>query len=437
MAWMTAVLVWVLVLSGLLQLFWAYALSAIARKTGQGTAMEILAWIPLLQIAPIVAAGGGSALGALLGGIGLVVANVALLGVAAFLGDPIGGLLAFSGLGLTTLLCVVYFGQIAWVTAVERDCSGWVGLLVFVPILNFFVYPYLAFHDGWTRPNPVGLALGALLIVLSSAPSVIAIRSIEAKGAFDPDAVFAFDPADAFELGFASAGHETARGDAASATMDGRIDGTTIRALYRLQERFDALARISADGDRAEALALIQSLRAELESNRGTLDDSTFLELTAHLQDAEARMRAPGSAETGGTRGSATLARITKRQAVLPPPEEAFPVAPPADCPAHTELRTRSGPDAEEEWCEQPAELGGLRHGFYARYRKNGRPESTGEYRNGLRVGVWTRFHPDGSIRAQAEFRDGLQHGWLLSFDESGGRTGAVRFENGARVPSG
>ena len=37
------------------------------------------------------------------------------------------------------------------------------GLLVFVPIANFFVYPFIAFHDGWEAPNKFGLAIGLML----------------------------------------------------------------------------------------------------------------------------------------------------------------------------------------------------------------------------------------------------------------------------------
>jgi hypothetical protein len=50
-------------------------------------------------------------------------------------------LLANLGLTLTGLLCLVYFGHIAYRTASARDLPGWIGLLVFVPIVNFFIYP--------------------------------------------------------------------------------------------------------------------------------------------------------------------------------------------------------------------------------------------------------------------------------------------------------
>ena len=58
MEWIGPFLIGILVLGGILQLFWAYAISAIAQKTDQSELMQVLAWIPLLQIAPTLAAGG-------------------------------------------------------------------------------------------------------------------------------------------------------------------------------------------------------------------------------------------------------------------------------------------------------------------------------------------------------------------------------------------
>jgi len=115
-------------------------------------------------------------------------------------------------------------------------------------------------------------------------------------------------------------------------------------------------------------------------------------------------------------------------------PMRAFPVQAAETCPSGTELRSRTSEKGEEEWCQQLAGNGGLRHGWYARYFEGGQPEQVGEYRDGLRVGVWTRFYPAGQVRAQAQFSEGLQHGWLLSFDESGERNRARRFERGAAV---
>ena len=59
MEWIGPLLIGILVLGGVFQLFWAYAISAIAQKTEQSEFMQVLAWIPLLQIAPTLAAGGG------------------------------------------------------------------------------------------------------------------------------------------------------------------------------------------------------------------------------------------------------------------------------------------------------------------------------------------------------------------------------------------
>ena len=118
------------------------------------------------------------------------------------------------------------------------------------------------------------------------------------------------------------------------------------------------------------------------------------------------------------------------------PPIHPYPVHATNECPPGTELHEAKDGQSEIEWCQQFAADGGLRHGWYAKYLEDGRPESMGQYENGLRVGVWTRFYPTGEVRAQAEFEEGLQHGWVLTFEKTGERTRSARYELGTRISS-
>jgi hypothetical protein len=238
--------------------------------------------------------------------------------------------------------------------------------------------------------------------------------------------------------------------------LSGNDEGA-IRALYELKSRFDTLDSLAMpeslliDDRRIRALDLVQTIRADLEINREKLDASTYGELATHLLGIEARVHsrsAPSSA--AAARRSATTAdhaqfvpaafdpaaqpRIPSYSDATVPPVRPYPVQASDECPADTEMRTRKNPTHEEDWCQQLSEYGGLRHGWYARYDTDGRPESMGQYEHGLRIGVWTRFHPTGEVRAQSEFREGLQHGWAVTFNHVGERTRSARFEHGAPV---
>lgn len=451
MEWIGPFLITFLVISALIQLVWAYSMSAMAQKTDQSELMQILAWVPILQIAPTLAVGGASLLHFVMGVIGLVVGNAVLVGVATVLGGGFGRALAGSGLALTALLCVLYFGQIAWRTAVARDRAGWIGLLSFVPIVNFFVYPYLAFHDGWTRPNWLGLAIGIVLAVSSTAPAFQAARMLDGDSEFSAG-LATLAALDETALEPSTKTRENPEGFGSDDVPPPDM-AAALRALYQLQEDFEALDAVTTPESlldpvrRAKASDLVQSIRAKLESHRSDLDRKTFEDLAFHLVGIEARIHSGGVATPLVTR----TARQTKVFAPVPaapdpaaretihrsdaPPIRPYPVQATEGCPVEAELRTQAVEGGEEEWCQQRPEHGRLRHGWYARYGTEGRPESMGEYREGLRVGVWTRFYPTGSVRAQIEFREGLQHGWLLTFDEDGRRTRAVRYAEGVVAP--
>jgi uncharacterized membrane protein YhaH (DUF805 family) len=465
MEWIAPFLLAFLAVSTFAQLFWAYTLSAIAQKDGQSDLMQVLAWIPILQLAPMIVAGGGSVQGFLLGAIGLVIGAVVLGMTSAFLGGMVGGAIGSLGMVFALLLTLVYFARLSWRTALGRNLPGWVGLLLFLPIVNFFVYPYIAFHDGWSAPNKVGLVVGLVLIVGSAMPSFQAVQRMNQAGGMPPEfaALLAGDAAlndllalDAFE----TPALESSRASANSNIEGIEIDpAASIKALYSMQGRFERLGhlvesqQIARPEHRQQALNLLNSIELELKAHRGVIDAQTYQQLTMDLVRSEARIHEMASAGPNRA-GGISRAQKASRQAKAfasnapgpaaiqsfsshsSPPIRPIPVQAADDCPDGTELRTRAhSEEGDEEWCQQLDEHGGLRHGWYAHYLANGQPESMGEYSSGLRVGVWTRFYSSGRVRAQAQFSKGLQHGWLLSFDEEGQRTKAVRFDQGVAVP--
>ncbi len=468
MEWIGSFIIGIFALSLVFQVVWCASLSVIVSKNDESDLMQVLAWIPLLQMVPMIVVGGGSVGRFLMGVLGFIVGAIVLGMASAMLGSGIGAGVGVVGMGIMTLLGLFYFGRLFWNTATERDLTGWVGLLLFVPIVNLFAYPYIAFHDGWELPNKFGLLLGLLLTFSSFAPSFQAIQQMQRNGSFPKDAegwaALAQDPE------FAELAAQMAEQNALKPTSGinlGMPDGlpssggtpsprdsqteASIQALFTLQERFDTLERATSGANlqdpakRINAMGILQSARAELEANRDALGGETYTELATHLVEIEALLADPSSKyspsftaarqarSTSSTRmndaGPAAIAR-----SAAPAPVRPLPVQVTGDCAGNTELRNQTRDGHDEEWCEQNAATGGLRHGWYAKYLENGQPISIGEYRDGLRVGVWTRFYPSGSVRMQAEFSHGLQHGWLLSFDESGDRTQAVRFAEGAAL---
>jgi len=382
--------------------------------------------------------------------------------MAVFLGDSFGRGVAALGLALTGLIGIFYFGRIACNTATVRDLPGWMGILLFVPILNLFIYPYFAFHDGWVGPNKIGLAIGLVFVAGGMAPSFEVIRSMNESGSFSPALLVNMSNSQLHEFtgergqppGIAVKMVDPSPNDVQLDSSRPRSqglqkDGESIRVLYALKSRFDTLEdlarseNLSIEEGRERALAIIQTIRADLNSNRARLDDSTYGELASHLLGIETRIHSRSPATTSESQYALAAFDPAAQKSKAPsfsdataPPVRPYPVHASNDCPAGTETRTKKNEANEEEWCQQSAASGGLRQGWYARYGQDGQPESMGQYEQGLRVGVWTRFHPTGEVRAQAEFREGLQHGWALTFSRAGERTRSARFENGAPVLS-
>jgi hypothetical protein len=478
MEWIGPLLIGSLVLLCVLQLFWAHTISAIAEKTDQTDLMQVLAWIPILQIAPTLAAGGSGVGRFLLGTIAVLMGNGALITVGAFLGGSLGSLMATVGIGLSCGLCLFYFGRIAVNTALARDLPGWLGLLLFVPIVNFFIYPYIAFHDGWVGPNKIGLAIGSVLILGSSAQTFQAVQNLNEIGGLSPDALLAIakgEPTDPAGLGGIQAKlladlrapdprTSQASQDPATSREAARLEErqqASLRVLYQLKTRFDTLDSLTAntletnDPRRPQALGIIRSVRADLDRQRIDLDPKTYSDLDKHLLEFEGRLQAPQSKSFFARVDSAVYGPDLDRQIgpaaigmksdfptasygdrLTSPtrPTRPFPVHASESCPAGTERQESKQAHNELEWCQQLAAYGGLRHGWYAKYLEDGQPESMGQYENGLRVGVWTRFYPTGEVRAQAEFQKGMQHGWVLTFDKMGEPTRSARYEYGMRI---
>ncbi len=476
MEWIGPLLIGGVALLTVLQLFWAHTISAITEKTDQSELMQVLAWIPILQLAPTLAAGGSSIGRFLVVAIFVVLGNGALVAAAAALGGLLGSLMVGLGLGLSGLLGLVYFGRVASNTAIARDLPGWLGLLIFVPILNFVVYPYIAFHDGWTGPNKLGLAIGLVLTLGSSAPTFQAVMMMNEPGDFSPDAFLAMAKGtqadtsglDEIQTQLLSklqppdlrTSYDTP--DPASSGEEEvqrrRRQQASLRVLYQLKSRFDELDLLTGDPSgldapqRAQASGIIQSIRRDLDLHRSELDPTTYHELGEHLLALESRLESGSStrlvertgttarmAEIDGQIGPAAIRMGSDFQTPqygdrLTPPSRPFPIQASESCPDGTERRETKEAKSELEWCQQLAAFGGLRHGWYAKYLEDGRPESMGQYENGLRVGVWTRFYPTGEVRAQAEFEDGMQHGWVLTFDRMGERTRSARYQFGTRI---
>lgn len=464
MDWIGPLLIGFLVLLCILQLFWAHTISAIAEKTEQSELMQVLAWIPILQIAPTLVAGGSNVGRFLLGAIALALGNGALIAVVVALGgSPLGNLVATAGIGLTCLLCIVYFGRIASNTATARDLPGWVGLLIFIPIINFFIYPYIAFHDGWVGPNKIGMAIGSILIFGSSAPTFQAVQSLEEIDGFSSDFFLSMAKGDATDLEDLNELHAKIIADlqpptkqeipeSSEAARLAEQQNASIRVLYQLKGRFEALDSLTKNGpvandaDRTQALGIIESVRADLELHRLVLDSKTSMDLGKHLLEVEARLLAPTSSALAARKdeedsqiGPASIGMNSDSSTPhygdrVTPPTRPFPVRANDDCPEGTQRYEKKEELSEIEWCQQLATSGGLRHGWYAKYLEDGQPESMGQYENGMRVGVWTRFYPTGEVRAQAEFEEGMQHGWALTFDRMGERTRGVRYELGRPI---
>lgn len=355
--------VYILALVVLLQLGFCYTLQVIADK--QDVPHSWLAWVPLLQIHPMVRAGGASIQSFLL----LMATGIAAMIVGAIIG-PLGTLLALAW-GAWMLF---YFGQVFWTTAENRGVSGWIGLLAFLPLINFFAYSYIAFHDGPVAPSRVGVLLGLVLIVLPAYPELRKAREIGELGR---------------EFGPMAAAAENGDEKAMS------------RLIFEMLQKMQHMEGFEASGGDPD----------EMERALAQLSEQMASDTESPADDASRSGTTPTEAP------------------------ELKTVSPWFECPDGTRQRGAAPPNGFERWCERsdPA-AGKVRHGGYAKWRRNSRIHETGIFVDGRREGVWTRWNERARVQTQAEFRGGLQHGFQVDWEASGQRIRQVRFARGEPV---
>jgi hypothetical protein len=157
-------LVVLVVVTTAVQVLFCTTLEVIAEK--QEIPAPWLAWVPLLQIYPMVKVGSGS-----VAQLVVLILSLFAVGIAGALLAPVLSPLVAVALVLGwSVWASVYFGRLMWNTAVNRGVSGWMGILVFVPLVGFFAYLYIAFHDGVQGPSKLGAVLGVILYVLPTVP---------------------------------------------------------------------------------------------------------------------------------------------------------------------------------------------------------------------------------------------------------------------------
>jgi hypothetical protein len=393
------------------QVLFSYALQVIAEKNKLPDIAAFLAWIPLLNLYPLIRCGGGSFTKFLIGtvvGVALVVAA----GVAGATSDAAAlGVGAAVGAGVFALVAVIYMARIVMATAESRGLSKWLGLMAFVPLLNIFVYPYIAFHDGFRAPNKIGLVLG-LLLAFGPLPGQLKMLETFGEQAKHFEAVLSgADPSN-----FDAAALQNAMGDFGAALEMG-----------------DALSMLegmeSADPEQMEGM------QRELAAIAGDLDeDSMVLELQAMAEPmSDPVPDTPVGDRTGRGPAPPPASRATTAS-IGRDGERGFAIPESPGCPLGTVSKGSGPPSGLELWCERVGVDGGMKHGWLSSWHENENPAMAGEYRDGLRVGVWTRWYPSGGKRVQAEFVDGVQHGAMIAWDAHGVKVHESRFSAGALV---
>jgi hypothetical protein len=377
----------------------------------------------------MIKCGGFSFPKVLLGLVGVIIGSV----VVAVVGGASGsGAVVTIGYLLITLVTIGFFVLLMWNTATRRGLSGWWGILCCIPVVNLFVYPYMAFHDGFVAPNKLGLGLGLLLIC----GPAWAQYSMISKLTNDPQ-------------GFLQAQLEQGMGE-----MDPDAQAQMQQAMgamgAMMEIGMDVAQLESLDGsDPAEMQELregIEEVHAKLDSNAGALGSEAVAQLREGLKELEARAGVPsrGPAASGAAGlAAASTSGLTQIWSSSPPAhiatasadydsEEGFNVPDSPPCPPGATQLGGAPPNGHKQWCEQLG--GGLKHGWYTEWYDSGERAVAGEYREGLRVGVWTRWYQDGTKRAQAEFENGMQDGVLIAWDQQGIKSAERHFRDGEPV---
>jgi hypothetical protein len=401
----------------LLQLVSAWALQVIAEKNELPDFTSFIAWIPLLNLYPYIKVGGGDFKKFFLGSIGL------MLGLAVIAGGAAAGGFGGAGAGITAgvfvIAAIVYFARIAMGTAERRGLSRWIGLLLFVPPVSLFIYPYIAFHDGVRAPNKLGLVIG-LLLAFGPLPGQIQMVNAISEQA---------DQIAHSELGDGATLEQALGGFGAAMEI-----GTQLAVLDGMDP--------SNPGEAETMREQIEKTRNTLKASRETLGEEAATEMESVLQIYEQRLANPGAPATVQTAAVPAFAAPPRPAPAAPPLTAAlrrqgdggFAVPSDPECPPGTARRGAPPPAGKREWCERVGADAGIKHGWMTEYHASGAPAASGEYRDGLRVGVWTRYYEDGSKRVQAQFENGLQSGVLISWGPDGAKIYEQQFVDGTPV---
>lgn len=438
---MDAFLIGYVVASVSISLVMSYTLQTIADKNDLSEIARFLTWIPILNCYPMLLVCGASVKQFLLVMVGLIAASVAAGVAASALGGTVGaGVAAFIGIG-ALLYGMYYFGKLFWVMAERRELSGWLGLLMFVPLVNLAVFAYIAFHDGFSPLNKAGCAVGLVLAIGSGVGNMQLQTLIEQGGSLfeiakqeagegDPEMLTAIEQV-AMQETDASAQNAPMQGMAPAAAgqePESEMEQTkaAIRAMMVMGERFDAIKALDPrdSGQRAQMQALLDSTRMELGSMRHALGEEATSEFLQELDQLQARVAsgAPSRAQAANTGAQTAPASMGHGGAGA---------SSMGSCPAGTRRMGSPPPEGNSAWCERN---GGVKHGWYATWYDSGVLESRGEYESGGRIGIWSRFFPDGAKRVEAEFANGVQNGGMTVWDASGRVVRETHYEDGQPV---
>jgi hypothetical protein len=429
-----------------LQLLFGYALQGLADKRRLPASLRVLAWIPGANLLCLVRCAGGS-LASFAVGAAVCLASAVILVASAWLGigDHSWRVVAAGALLGLLLAGLVYLGLLFWRAARLRGLPGPFGLTVLFPPLGALALLVIAFHDGFTRPSRLGLALGSLVVAGSLVAPVRWAAELRGMRA---------EPAILLEHAPPPREEDPPERQA----LDSLAAMLEIGADLGLLDRLDP----GNPEDAARMDETIERLREQVLEREAELDDATvrwvlerLAEQRARLDAAEERLeREPDSLRAQsepppdqpgpGTEPLAPRGLPAAPPARLAPPDD--PAADPAGadalraptdlppCPPGTALHGAAPPGGYERWCERLDSPEGVRHGWYVAWHQDGSRAEAGRYRDGLRVGTWTRWHPNGRKSLEAEFRDGVQHGWLVAWDETGRKLFELRFEEGEPV---
>jgi hypothetical protein len=421
---MTGFLVAFVVISAIAQLAMSYALQVISEKNELPEFASFLSWIPILNLYPLIRCGGGDFRKFVLGAVGCVVLAGAAGAMSAAVGPIIGGVLV----AVLAIAVVVYFTRIIMNTAESRGISKWFGLLAYVPIANFFVYPYIAFHDGFRAPHKIGVAIG-LLVAIGPIPGQLKLLETLEHGAT------AFEQAQEGDFAALAEATEGTELGAMLEQMGPAIEIASGLAALETMNASDpeqaAMMRTRADG-----------LRQKLAQAGDALDPNAKTEFEQMLQQIDARLAQSGGdaampqselAQAGDFAAQAAPAPLVltapitdsiQRQGDL-----GYDVPTTVPCATGTQAHGAAPPESNRQWCSTAN--GGLKHGWLTEWHENGQPAMAGEYQEGLKVGIWTRWHENGTKRAQAEFHQGQQDGALIAWNDQGAKVHESNFVEG------